>query len=170
MRLRRLFFVLASVLVSLSFVAACGGDDEEQAGGGRLEIFSWWTAGGEAEGLQQFFRVYREQNEGVRIVNATVAGGAGANAKAVLKNRMLGDDPPDSFQVHAGQELIDTWVQPGRMEPITDLWEDEGWRDVFPEQLTELVTSDGEIYAVPANVHRGNVLWYNKKVFAQNGL
>src|SRR5918994_956936 len=101
---------------------------------------------------------------------AACGGGAGANAKAVLKNRMLGGDPPDSFQVHGGQELIDTWVVPGKMEPITDIWDDEGWRDVYPEQLVEMVTHEDEIYSVPANVHRGNVLWYNKKVLDDNGI
>jgi glucose/mannose transport system substrate-binding protein len=176
MRSRGLFLTLAAILASLAFLAACGGDDDEGGGGGeaveggKLEIFSWWTAGGEADGLEEFFRVYRQQNASVDVVNAAVAGGAGANAKAVLKNRMLGGDPPDSFQVHGGQELLDTWVKPGKMEPITDLWEDEGWKDVYPEQLVEMVTQDDEIYSVPANVHRGNVLWYNKKLFDANDL
>ena len=35
---------------------------------------------------------------------ATVAGGAGSNAKAVLATRMQANDPPDSFQVHAGRK------------------------------------------------------------------
>jgi len=80
---------------------------------GKLEIFSWWTAGGEADALQALFDVYHKQYPAVQIVNATVAGGAGTNAKAVLKTRMLGGDPPDTFQVHAGHELIDTWVKSG---------------------------------------------------------
>lgn len=177
LKLRGRLLALLLLLAGLVLLASCGGDDEEEeaapAGGqaeSKLEIFSWWTAGGEAEGLEQFFTVYKGQNAGVQIVNATVAGGAGANAKAVLKNRMLGGDPPDSFQVHGGQELIDTWVVPGKMAPITDVWEEQGWRDVYPEQLVEMVTHDGEIYSVPANVHRGNVLWFNKKVFADNNL
>ena len=33
-----------------------------------------------------------------------------------------------------------------------------------------MITYNGEIYSVPANIHRGNVLFYNKKVFADNGL
>jgi glucose/mannose transport system substrate-binding protein len=167
----RVLALLASLVLSLGFVVACGGDDgDEGESAGQLEIFSWWTAGGEADGLQEFFRVYKDQYEGVEIVNAAVAGGAGANAKAVLKNRMLGGDPPDSFQVHGGQELIDTWVVPGKMEAITDIWDDEGWRDVYPEQLVDIVTHEDEIYSVPANVHRGNVLWYNKKVLDDNGI
>ena len=73
--------------------------------GGKVEIFSWWTAGGEAEGLAAMFDIYSAQYPDVEIVNATVAGGAGTNAKAVLATRLQGGDPPDSFQVHAGLEV-----------------------------------------------------------------
>ena len=137
---------------------------------GSLEIFSWWTNGGEADGLNALFEIYQAQDPSVNIINATVAGGAGVNAKAVLKTRMLGGDPPDSFQVHGGSELIDTWVVTGYMEPITSMWKEHGWLDVYPQDLIDMVSFDGEIYSVPVNVHRGNVLWYNAKVFADHGL
>jgi len=55
---------------------------------GKLEIFSWWTAGGEAEGLAGMFSAYKKLYPNVEIVNATVAGGAGTNAKAVLATRL----------------------------------------------------------------------------------
>ena len=133
---------------------------------GKLEIFSWWTAGGEAEGLKALFDAYHKQYPAVQIVNATVAGGAGTNAKAVLKTRMLGGDPPDSFQVHAGHELIDTWVRSGYMAPLTSLFKSEGWTTAMPRGLIEILTYNGDIWSVPVNIHRANILWYNKKIFA----
>jgi glucose/mannose transport system substrate-binding protein len=136
----------------------------------RLEIFSWWTGEGEAEGKEALFEVYKEQHPDVKIVDATVTGGAGANAKTVLVTRMQGGQPPDSFQVHAGQELIGTWVVADRMEPITFIFEEEGWRDVMPELLLDQITHEGEIYSVPVNIHRSNVLWYNKQIFEENNL
>jgi len=140
------------------------------AGANQLEIFSWWTAGGEADGLNALFQIYRRKYPGVEIINATVAGGAGTNAKAVLKTRMQGGNPPDSFQVHGGAELIDTWVKTGFMEPITAIAREEGWQRVMPKDLVQIVSYQGEMYSVPVNVHRGNVLWYNKKLFDDNGL
>jgi glucose/mannose transport system substrate-binding protein len=133
---------------------------------GKLEIFSWWTAGGEAEGLKALFDAYHKQYPSVQIVNATVAGGAGTNAKAVLKTRMLGGDPPDSFQVHAGHELIDTWVRTGYMAPLTQLFKSQGWTTAMPRGLIEILTYKGDIWSVPVNIHRANILWYNKKIFA----
>ncbi len=134
-----------------------------------LEIFSWWTTGGEAAGLLNLFEMYNEKFPDVEIINATVAGGAGFEAKPALKARMLGGDPPDSFQVHMGHELIDTWVTTDFMEPLDDIYQEEGWVDVFPAGVLEIVSHDNHYWSVPVNIHRANVLWYNKKVFEENG-
>src|SRR5690606_3319680 len=122
---------------------------------GEVEIFSWW-AGDEGPALEAIIAEFERQNPGVRINNATVTGGAGVNAKAVLKTRMLGGDPPDTFQVHAGQELIGTWVLADRMEDLTFLYEEEGWYDVLPEDLIKLLSTDEGIWSVAVNIHRSN--------------
>lgn len=126
----------------------------------KLEIFSWW-AGDEGPALEALLKLYKQKYPSVSVENATVTGGAGTNAKAVLKTRMLGGDPPDSFQAHAGQELIGTWVVAGRMEDLTPLFKSEGWDSKFPKDLIPLISSKGGIWSVPVNVHRSNVLWYN---------
>ncbi len=124
-----------------------------------LEIFSWW-AGDEGPALEALLAEYQAQHPDVEVVNAAVTGGAGVNARAVLKTRMLGGDSPDSFQVHAGQELIGTWVVAERMEDLTSLFEEQGWMDAFPPGLIDLISTDGGIWSVPVNIHRSNVLWY----------
>src|SRR2546429_3459240 len=141
------------------FLAACAGSSPTTSGSGSLEIFSWWTAGGEADGLAEMFKIYQQKYPGVKIVNAAVAGGAGSNAKAVLATRMQGGKPPDSFQVHAGQELISTWVKADKMEPITSIWNSEGWDSVIPKDLKTIVSKGSDVWPVPVNVHRGNALW-----------
>ncbi|MEX2540211.1 MAG: ABC transporter substrate-binding protein [Trueperaceae bacterium] len=124
-----------------------------------LEIFSWW-AGDEGPALEALIEMYEQQHPDVEVINATVTGGAGVTAKAVLKTRMLGGDPPDSFQVHAGQELIGTWVVANRMEDLTPMFEEQGWMDSFPPDVIELISTEGGIWSVPVNVHRSNVIWY----------
>ncbi|MCL5964269.1 MAG: ABC transporter substrate-binding protein [Deinococcus sp.] len=127
---------------------------------GKLEIFSWW-AGDEGPALEALLKIYKQKYPGVEVINATVTGGSGVNARAVLKTRMLGGDPPDSFQVHAGQELIGTWVVADRMEDLTGLYKSEGWLTKFPKGLIDLLSYKGGIWSVPVNIHRSNVLWYN---------
>jgi glucose/mannose transport system substrate-binding protein len=139
------------------------------AGGKKLEIFSWWTNGGEATGLAEMYKVFEAKNPGVEIVNATVAGGAGTNAKTVLKTRLQGGQPPDSWQVHAGKELT-AYVDANQMEPLTAFFAEQGFDKVMPALLLEQITYKGEIWSVPVNIHRSNVLWYNLKIFSDNGL
>ena len=91
-----------------------------EAGDGQLEIFSWWTSGGEVEALQAIYDIFSEQYPNVTIDNAALASGQGqgGNMKALLETRMMGGEPPDSFQVHLGRELIDSHVIADRMEPL----------------------------------------------------
>lgn len=183
MRSWRFWLLIAlSLVLLLTLAVACGEDEEEEgvtpgatespAGlTGELEIFSWWTTGGEAAGLEALFALYPDKCPGdVEIVNATVAGGAGFNAREVLTTRMLGGDPPGSFQVHMGHELTDTWVTSDNMEPLDSLFDQEGWSDVFPQGVLDIVSYQGKPYSVPVNIHRANVLWYNKTVFEDNNL
>ena len=130
-----------------------------------LEILNWWTAGGEAEALNELYKLYRKDNPGVEIVNATIVGGAGVKAHSVLLTRIKGNSPPDSFQIHAGPELINKWVEPGLLEPLTFLYKEDGWINQFPTDIIERVTYKGEIYAVPLNIHRGNLVWFNSIIF-----
>ena len=143
---------------------------DETMAGSEVEVFSWWTGGGEAAGLEAMIGVFNEQYPDIKFVNSAVAGGAGTNARAVLATRLQANEPPDSWQGHAGQELIGTYVAAGQIEPLNDLYAEEGWLDVMPETLIPLISQDGNIYSVPVNIHRANVLWINPTVLADNGL
>lgn len=150
-----LLLILALVVLSVSAVAA---QDEPS---GDLEIFSWWTGGGEAAGLEALIARFNEIHPGINVINSAVAGGSGVNARAVLTTRMLGGDPPDTFQVHAGEELNAVWVAAGLMQPLNDIYEANAWMDQFPQGLLDLMSDEeGNIYTVAANIHRSNVLWY----------
>jgi glucose/mannose transport system substrate-binding protein len=138
---------------------------EEAPEPSRLEIFSWWTAGGEAEGLNAMFEVYSALYPEVEIINATVAGGAGTNAKAVLATRLQGGDPPDSFQVHAGLE-VEKYEPSTYLEPLDDMFDPT----VFPQDLLDLLLYEGHYWTMPVNTHRSNVLWYNPKLLEENNI
>jgi glucose/mannose transport system substrate-binding protein len=149
-------------LAGLILAVLLGSFSTAGAAAPKVEIFSWWTGRGEQEGLATLIKVFQRNYPGIELVNATVAGGGGINAKAVLQTRMVGGTPPDSFQVHGGAELIESYVKTGMMEPITGWLDQWGIRDRFNPQLLEMCSYKGEIYSIPLNVHRGNVLWYNQ--------
>lgn len=166
--------ILTFLVVFSLILSACSSDTsstgEKGDGKEKLDIFSWWTGAGEEDGLKALIALFEEKYPDIPIENAAVAGGAGTNAKAVLTSRMQGNDPPATFQVHGGSELNDSWVAADKMENLNDLYKEEDWNDKFPKELIDLVSKDGNIYSVPVNIHRSNVLWYNKKVFDENGL
>jgi glucose/mannose transport system substrate-binding protein len=143
----------ALFLTSLSLVACGGGGSDE------LEIYSWW-AGDEGPALEALITEYNAMYPDVEVINATVAGGSGVEAKAVLKTRLQGGDPPDTFQVHAGQELIGTWVVADKMEDLTFLYEEEGWFDKYPQGLIDMMSTEDGVWSVPVNIHRSNIMWF----------
>jgi glucose/mannose transport system substrate-binding protein len=136
----------------------------------KLEVFSWWTSGGEAAALNALFNTYRNQYPGVGIINATVAGGSGSSARPVLQTRLAVNNPPDTWQSHPGWELLGQYVDPGYCEPITELYQSDGWDKAFPKALVDMVSKDGKAYAVLTGIHHGNVLWYNKKLLDKYGI
>lgn len=114
---KRILFVMTFFLIAAMALTGCavpaaaptgeqaapaGGEAAAPGGSGRLEVFSWWTSGGEAAALQALFDAYSAQYPDVEIINATVAGGGGSAARGVLQTRLAGGDVPDTWQVHPG--------------------------------------------------------------------
>ncbi|MFA5786121.1 MAG: ABC transporter substrate-binding protein [Actinomycetota bacterium] len=162
--------IIATLALALALSAAACGGEKKEAAGKKVEVFSWWTAGGEADGLAAMVKVFNNKYPDFTFDNAAVAGGAGTNARAVLATRLSAGNPPASWQGHAGQELIGTYVAAGQIQPLNDLFKDQGWLDVMPQSLIDLISKDGKIYSVPVNIHRANVLWYNPSVLSKNGV
>ena len=179
-RMAVLFGLLALILTVALLGTACGSKKKSaktgtSAGACQLQVFSWWTGGGEAAGLAKLISIWNtDANLGggtpkCPFVNETVAGGAGSNAKAVLAQRLAAHKPPDSFQGHAGKELLD-YIKAGQIEPINFIYKANGFEKVMAPQLIKQITYKGNLYSVPVNIHRANVLWYNPKVLAAAGI
>ncbi|GAB6940146.1 extracellular solute-binding protein [Isoptericola variabilis] len=158
-------------------MAACGSNGGEPESGGsgsggadEVEVFTWWAAGSEKAGLDALVKVFDEQHPDVKFVNGAVAGGAGSQAKDLLQTRLQAQDPPDTFQAHAGAELQD-YIDAAQIEPVSDLYDEFGLTDVFPPDLMDRLTADdGEIYSIPSNIHRANVVWSNRQVLTDAGI
>ncbi len=131
-----------------------------------VEVFSWWTRGRESLGLSALLKVLAQNHPEIKFVNAAHAGGSDAEARAELVERLVAGAPPDSWQAPVGQASIASYGSSGYLEPLNFLYEQQGWSQVFPKTLMPLLESNGNIYAVPTAVHRGNILWYNPQVLA----
>jgi glucose/mannose transport system substrate-binding protein len=174
MRTARKFTAMAAGLAvaSLALAACSSGDTGDDTGSGKseeVEVFTWWASGSEKLGLDALVGVFEVQNPDVEFVNGAVAGGAGSAAKDLLQSRLQANDPPDTFQAHAGAELTD-YINAGQVEDVSALYDEFGLRDAFPADLVERLTVDGKIYSIPSNIHRANVVWANTQLLTDSGL
>lgn len=160
---RRSFMALAAAPVVAPLLTSCSGSANQ------MEVFTWWTGPGEGEGLAELEKLFAAAKPEVEFVNAAIAGGSGDQAKAALAARLQASDPPDSFQGHAGEELAD-YIDSGVIEDLSGLYESEGWNAVMHPGLLENLTKDGKLYAVPVNIHRANLLWYNPSILEEHRL
>ncbi len=170
--MRRISAVAALAAAGLVLTACSGGDESGESAedpAAKVEVFTWWAAGSELTGLQALESVFAEQHPETEFINGAVAGGAGSAAKDLLQTRLQAGDPPDTFQAHAGLELQD-YIDAGQLEDVSDLYDEFGLNDVFPQDLLDLLTVDGKIYSVPSNIHRSNVVWANPDVLEDAGV
>lgn len=164
--------ILAVLVLALAIPAASTAGTSSKGGaaaGCQLSVFSWWTGGGEAAGLTKLIAIWNKQNKSCPFKNETVAGGAGTNAKAVLAQRLQANNPPDSFQGHAGKELQD-YIKAGQLQPIDSIYKKYRFDKIMPSQLIDQIKYGGHLYSVPVNIHRANVLWYNPAVLKKAGI
>lgn len=167
--------VVALAAASALGLAGCGSSASggSQAAGSsnnspkQLQIFSWWTGVASSKALAALNKQFTKEYPQFKVINDAVAGGAGSNAKAVLASRMEAGTPPGTFQVHAGHGQLYSWVQAGDMSPLNSLYQKQGWYHDYPQSLLKLLTFHGKIYAVPVDMQRANVLWYNPALFKQ---
>lgn len=145
-------------------------EEETLAAVNQLEIISGWLGGAEAGALQALYDIYRREYPEVEIITAVALGTANFQLNEAIASRMQGNQPPDSFQVHLGHELIDNYAVAGQMEPLDFLYAEEGWPDRFPPDLLTIASWDGQPWSVPVNIHRSNVLWWNTRLFQEAGI
>ncbi|MHA6760729.1 ABC transporter substrate-binding protein [Streptacidiphilus sp. PAMC 29251] len=177
MAMSRRFFLAAAGVVgataSTGLLSACssGANSATGANGsaGQIEVFSWWTAGGELDALDALVSVFNQGNPNIKFINRAVAGGGGDAAKALLATRLKAKNPPDTFQAQAG-EMVGDYITAGQIEDLSFLYQQEGWEKQFSPKVLKLIQRDGKYYSVPVDTHHINVLWSNPKVCAEHGV
>ena len=131
----------------------------------RAEVMHWWTSGGESAAIKTFADAYAKA--GGEWVDSATAGGE--NSRAATINRMVGGQPPTAAQFNTGRQFDDL-VSQGLIRPIEDLAQAGGWKAAMPASLVAAASRDGELYALPINVHGQNWTFYSKDVLEKSGV
>lgn len=129
-----------------------------------VDMFSAWTAPGEAEAFQALIDTHRIAHPEARMFNA--AASSGSKAREILEGRLRNHKPPDLLQENAHDLRATVVREPGLYAKLDDLIDDHGLRTAILPEILGDVTVNGHIYAMPVNIHRENALFYNQKIFA----
>ena len=133
------------------------------------EVTHWWTSGGESAAVKVFADSFNALPGGDKWVDGAI-GGSGDTARPIIISRVQGGNPPCATQFNPGHDA-DELVAAGLMQDLTDLATKENWKGIVrPASKMEGCMKDGKVYCVPVNLHSGQWMWTNRKVFEDAGL
>jgi glucose/mannose transport system substrate-binding protein len=147
----------------------CASPEREKV---RLEAYSWWTRASEKNAFAQVLDIYNLHHDDAEVVNQVTETSNANEVRATLTARLLAGAPPSTFQANAGADLlrwtaVDTAAavptSESRIAPLDGLFRRTGLDEVLPSDLYKALQAGREPlpYAVPLNIHRLNLIYYN---------
>lgn len=150
---------IATLLAILA--AGCAGKNT----GPRAEVIHWWTSGGESAAVKSLAEAYRAA--GGEWVDSAVA--LGEQSRAVTLNRIIGGNPPTVAQFNTTRQFRDL-VEQGLLNDVDAVAAEQGWDEVVPATLLDVIRVDGHYYAAPVDIHMLTWTWYSKAAFERAGI
>ncbi|MES1176153.1 MAG: hypothetical protein ABUL62_17660 [Myxococcales bacterium] len=141
-----------------------------------MEAYSWWKRPSEQRAFDNVLRIYNAGRGDVEAVNQVSDTNADA-VRGTLTARLLAGAPPSTFQANAGADLLRWTVvdtndpavpSASRIADLSPLFRRDGLGDALPGPLLDaLVVGPARApFAVPINIHRLNVIYYNTRSLA----
>ena len=132
-----------------------------------LEVTHWWTSGGEAAAVAEFAKAVNASGD--KWVDGAIAG-SGSVARPIIISRILGGNPMGATQLNPGKDADDL-IKAGLLEDISDVAKAGDWAHILrPASQLASCTVDGKVYCVPVNLHSGQWMWTNRKVYEDAGI
>ncbi len=120
--------------------------------------------------LEANAQAFMGKNPDISII-VDVAGGAEEVYKPNFPVIAASPDRPDMAWYWVDGRQYQDLVAAGLLEPLDDLYEQEGWYDIYPKTVLNKYTSpDGHKYAANTSVVWYPQVYYNKKIFQELGI
>lgn len=137
---------------------------------GTVNVYHWWTAGGEKDAIESVVDGFEDVYGKVRAKSNAIPGGAGGAMVMKVKVLQQAGKSPETFQAHPGQE-IEPYLDSDLLLNLNQIWDYADLSGRALPGLEELCTaSDGNKYIVPIGIHKTNVIFYNIHVFEECGV
>jgi glucose/mannose transport system substrate-binding protein len=122
-----------------------------------------WSRGADGEAMAAFLDGFTNKYD-VTINELTPSGQAGKNVRTIVRKRLLNDNPPGSWQGLGGADQSE--FAQDLKDIGSEVWEAEGAKEAYYPGAEEAGKLEGSYKTVPTNLHRTNVLFYNKQVLS----
>ncbi len=134
-----------------------------------LVIYHWWSSPGEAKALSELVTLFNQKYPDEIVEPILITGGPGYKLRQVIKNLILAKEAPDTFQMHPTYEAK-PYFDEGLLQPVDDIWESNDLEKVVPKVVQAMCKFGDHYYEVPINIHRVNLVWYNKEILDENNI
>jgi len=165
---------LSKVLAALLFAAGAASGALPAAAQAEpaavVTLLHWWTAPSELAALNALGEALARQHPDLRL-RATDARSHGGGARIFLavSAAAAAGTPPDAIFVNGGAPL-QPYVDAGLLAPLDALWKSEGLEQVIPPAVRVMNRIGDHYYAVPVDVHRDNLVWFNGRLLEEHGI
>jgi glucose/mannose transport system substrate-binding protein len=138
----------------------------------RLEAYSWWTRDSERNAFDRVLDIFNAKHQDSEAINQVTTDVNADEVRATLTARLLAGAPPSTFQANAGADLL-RWTamdtteaalpSASRITPLDALFDRTGLVDALPRDLYQALLAGPRRrpYAVPLNIHRLNLIYFN---------
>lgn len=131
----------------------------------KAEVIHWWVSGGEAKALKVLVDEFEAQ--GHTWLDTPVKDSY--HAKTAALSRLISGNPPTIVQWHVGVVIKDLYKE-GLLGEINELAAAEGWKNVLPPIIWDLINIDNKVVVVPTTLHGSNWLWANSDILEKCGV
>lgn len=162
--------LLLSLLIAACAPAPAAGTEEPVTGApeGSVEVNMWteFTAGGEAAGIEELVTTWNAKNNGITINHRPIGN---EEFFTVLRTALAGGEPPDIMQFEGYQQTRD-FAAAGQLEDITDWWNSVKGNFDLAEAGEDACTYDGRVYCIPYTFLTGWQIFYNPDILAEHNI
>ena len=158
--------VLLGLLSAGYAVAAENAGDKPPAE--TLTFYHWLQSPSESRALTGLVDLFKTQYPGVEV-KALLRNRKNSNFLLTMEGREAAGMAPDSFILHVGSAM-ETLHDHKFLGSVDDIWTSQKLDSLSPPVVRSLSRIGEHYYAVPLNVHRTNLIWYNPGVLKKSGI
>jgi len=130
-------------------------------------IWHYWGSGAELASIESVIKLNNTNHPDTPVVGEVMPGNT-VELRRQLQTALLGGNPPAAYQSAMGYE-IKTFVDAGQLRSVQDVWDEVKGDEIFPDGLRRVMKIGGVPYAIPLNMALVSNIFYNKKIFSENG-